>query len=165
MVATLAKTIKPKKLRVDKIRLNLLNELRKEGRVIAAEFRKTTAAWEGEKPDFEILVSLAGNDAVVIVGPTGSDKAVNKWVWGDKGTKPHKIRAKNKPRLVFKAGYSPKTKVGTLASFPGGSFGPTVSKFEVQHPGTEARGWSELVMKRGRKRFQQNIVKAARIVY
>lgn len=165
MVVELVKVIKPRKLQVDKVRQNILKTLQAEGRGIAREFDKTTATWQGERPKFEVLIGLTGNDATVVVGPSGSDKAVNKWVWLDKGTKPHLIRARNKPRLVFKAGYSPKTKVGAFTSFPGGSYGPTVATFQVQHPGTEARGWSKLIVKQRQKRFKQNLAKAAQVIY
>ncbi len=166
MVAQLSKAIKPKKLNVAKVRQNLLNALRKEGNIIAKELRKTTATWEGEKPKFEVLIGIERppGSVTVLVGPTGTDKAVNKWVWNDEGTRPHIIRAKNVPRLIFKTGFSAKTKPGFFGSFPGGSFGPTVSKFQVNHPGTKARGWSELIVKRRRKRFTQAMIKAARVV-
>ena len=163
MVAELYKPLSPKKLRTDKVRLNILNTLRAEGKIIADEFKKTTASWKGEKPKFEVLIGLTSKDATVVVGPTGTDKAVLKWVWLDEGTKPHKIRAKRKPNLVFQSGYSPKTKVGFFGSFPGGSFGPIVSKFEVPHPGTKGRGWSVLIVKSRRKRFVQALIEAARV--
>ena len=136
MVAQLSKAIKPKKLNVPKVRQNLLNALRKEGNVIAKELRKTTATWKGEKPKFEVLIGIERppGSVTVLVGPTGTDLAVKKWVWANDGTRPHIIRAKNVPRLIFKTGFSAKTKPGFFGSFPGGSFGPTVSKFQVNHP-------------------------------
>ncbi len=166
MVAELSKPIKPKRLNTAKVRQNLLNALRKEGKIIAKEFDKTTASWKGEKPKFEVLIGVERppGSVTVLVGPTGTEKAVLKWVWNDQGTRPHVIRAKNVPRLIFKTGYSAKTKPGFFGSFPGGSFGPTVSKFQVNHPGTEARGWSELIVKRRRKKFTQAMIKAARVV-
>jgi hypothetical protein len=163
MVAELYKPLSPKKLNTPKIRQNILKTLEAEGKAIADEFKKTTASWKGEKPKFEVLVDISGKDASILVGPTGTDKAVNKWVWLDEGTKPHKIRAKRKPNLVFQSGYSPKTKVGFFGSFPGGSFGPFVSKFEVPHPGTKARGWSVLAIRKRKKRFVQALIEAAKI--
>ncbi len=163
MVAELVKPIKPKKLAIDEIRLNVLNALREEGRIIAKEFEKTTQTWKGAKPKFEVLIGLTGKDATVVVGPTGSDKAVLKWVWIDQGTKPHKIRAKNVPLLKFRSGFSPKTLPNKIASFPSGSFGPFVSKKEVNHPGTEPRNFTKIVVKRRRKKFVDSMIKAARI--
>lgn len=167
MVAELSKAIKPKKLNVAKVRQNLLNALRKEGNIIAKELRKTTATWKGEKPKFEVLIGVERppGSVTVLVGPTGTDLAVNKWVWLDEGTrKNYPIEAKRAPRLIFQSGYSPATKPGFFGSFPSGSFGPIVSKKKVIHPGIEARGWSVLIVKRRRKRFTQAMIKAARVV-
>lgn len=172
MVAELVKGIKPKKLNVDKIRQEILDQLRLEGAAIKKEFDKTIVTWQGAKPKFEVLIGLTGKDATVVVGPTGSNKAVLKWIWIDEGTKPHKIKAKNipkpkpgkrvrtKPMLIFREGFSPKTLPGKLASFPSGSFGPWVSKEEVQHPGTEPRNFTKLAVRRRRKKFINNITKA-----
>jgi hypothetical protein len=166
MVVELSKNIKPKKLNVDKIRQNILNALRREGKIIARELDKTTATWQGEKPKFEVLIGLTRppGSATLIVGPTGSDKAVNKWVWTDQGTRPHIIRPKRAKKLVFKSGFSPKTKPKTIASFPGGTFGDTVFAKKVNHPGTEPRLFSETVIKRRRKKFTQSMIQAARVV-
>lgn len=163
MVAELVKGIKPKKLAVDQVRLNILNALREEGRIIAKEFDKTTRTWKGVKPKFEVLIGLTGKDATVVVGPTGSDKAVLKWVWIDEGTKPHKIKAKNVPLLKFRSGFSSKTFPNRIASFLGGSFGPFVSKKEVNHPGTEPRNFTKIVVKRRRKKFINSMIKAAQV--
>jgi len=163
MVAELVKGIKPKKLVVDQVRQNILNALREEGRIIAKEFDKTTRTWKGAKPKFEILIGLTSKDATVVVGPTGSDKAILKWVWIDEGTRPHKIKAKNVPLLKFRSGFSPKTFPNRIASFPGGSFGSFVSKKEVNHPGTEPRNLTKTVVKRRRKPFLNNIIKAAQV--
>lgn len=170
MVTELSKAIKPKKLNVAKVRQNLLNALRKEGKVIAKEFDKTTASWKGEKPKFEVLIGIERppGSVTVVVGPGGSDKAILKWVWADEGTKKHKIPSDKNlataKTLRFREGYSPATKPGFFGSFPSGSFGPTVSKKQVNHPGTKARGWSVLIVKRRRKRFTQAMIKAARVV-
>jgi hypothetical protein len=164
MVALLVKGIKPKKLQIDKIRRNLLDALETEGRLIAREFDKTTASWSGEKPRFEVETNLSSRDAEVLVGPTGADKAVDKWVWLDQGTRPHVIRPVNAKRLAFRANYRPKTRVGVFGSAGGGSSGPRVFAKSVQHPGTEARNWSEDIVKRRRKPFTRNMIAAAKVV-
>jgi hypothetical protein len=164
MVAELYKPLSPKKLNTPKIRQAIIKVLEAEGKAIASEFQKTTSSWQGEKPRFEVLADISGRDATVLVGPTGTDKAVNKWVWLDKGTrKNYPITAKRKPRLVFQSGYSAKTKVGSFGSFPGGSFGPIVSKVKIIHPGIKAREWSILIVQRRRKRFVQALIEAARV--
>ncbi len=169
MVAELGKGIKPKKLAIDEVRQNILNALRAEGIIIKREFEKTTRTWKGVKPKFEVLIGLTGKDATVVVGPTGSDKAVLKWVWIDEGTRPHKIpkspktNADAKPFLIFRSGFSPKTLPNRIASFPSGSFGPFVSKRQVDHPGTEPRNFTKIVVKRRRKKFINSMIEAAKV--
>ncbi len=176
MVAQLAKGIKPAKLRVDKVRLNLLNALRAEGKVVKTELEKTTATWKGEKPTFKLLISLQGGNAVVLIGPGGSTKGAQKWVWLDEGTPRHPIVAKNPriskrtkkplpPMLVFRhgSGFTAKTKVGSFSSGSGSNTGNFVQKKKVIHPGIKARGWSVDIVKRRKKPFTNAMIKAARV--
>lgn len=165
MVAQLAKSLKPKKLSVSKVRLKILNELRKEGRAVKKEFEKTTATWKGAKPTFEIAIGLTGKDAIVLIGPAGDPEGAQKWVWLNDGTKPHVIKAKNVPNLIFRhgSGFKPKTKVKTFSSGPGANTGPIVSKKQVKHPGIEARDWTGEIVKKRKKKFNQALIKAAQI--
>ena len=162
MVVQLVKSIKPKKLKIKATRDNILAELQREGKEIEKLMDKTVATWQGETPKFESLVDVSGKDATVIVGPTGSDKAVNKWVWADQGTKAHVIRAKNKPRLLFRTGFTPKTKPNIISSFRGSKSGPWTSPVQVNHPGTVPRNFSKTIVSRRRKKFISRIVIAAR---
>ena len=114
MVAQLVKGLKPKKLKIDKVRLNILNALRAEGKAVKKELDKTTTTWKGAKPTFEIAIGLTGADAIVLIGPAGNKKGAQKWGWLDDGTKKnYPIVAKNAPFLVFRdgRGFTPKTKV------------------------------------------------------
>ena len=165
MVAELTKNIKPKKLKVDQIRLNILNELRKEGRRAVKEFEKTTATWKGDKPDFKFLIGLTKEAATVVVGPAGSGKGAQKWVWLDEGTKPHTIEAKNVPNLIFRdgRGFKPKTSVGKFSSVPGSNTGQFRKKKKVNHPGIDARGWSVIYVKRRQKPFGTILIKVAKV--
>ena len=163
MVAQLAKGIKPQKLRVDKVRLNLLNALRAEGKVVKNEFEKTVRTWKGEKPTFKILISLAGGNAVVLVGPGGSTEGAQKWVWLDEGTKAHIIQARNVPNLVFRTRFTPKTKVRTFSSRSGSIKPPWRATPKVNHPGIEARQWTVEIVKRRKKPFTKSMIKAARV--
>jgi hypothetical protein len=163
MVAQLVKGLKPKKLKIDKVRLRILNALRAEGKEIKKEFEKTVATWKGAKPTFEIAIGLTGQDAIVLVGPAGNREGAQKWGWLDGGTEAHVIRAKNAPNLVFQTGFTPKTKVQTFSSGTGSSSPPWRSVKQVQHPGIEAREWSITIVKRRKKPFTKRILKAARI--
>jgi hypothetical protein len=165
VVAQLVKGLKPKKLKVKQVRLNILNVLRTEGQIVKKELDKTTATWKGAKPTFEIAIGLTGTDAIVLIGPAGNQEGAQKWVWLDEGTKAHIIRAKNVPNLIFRdgRGFTPKTKVKTFSSGPGANTGPWVKKKQVTHPGIDARQWSVEIVKRRKKRFTRSILKAARV--
>lgn len=156
------KAIKPKKLKVDAIRLEILNALRAEGRDQKKELKKTVTGWRGEKPDFESLIGLERppGGASVLTGPTGSTKAVNKWVWTDQGTKPHIIRARRVPRLRFQTGYVPSTTPGKFTSRRSRRFGPVVRPRAVRHPGTKARNWTTILQKRRRRPFTKRMIRA-----
>jgi hypothetical protein len=166
MVAQLVKGLKPAKLRVNQVRLNILNALRKEGKIVKRELEKTTATWKGAKPTFEIAIGLTGQDAIVLIGPGGNPEGAQKWVWLDEGTKKnYPIVAKNAPFLVFRdgRGFKPKTKVKTFASGPGANTGAIVSKKKVTHPGIDAREWSIEIVKRRKKPFTKSTLKAASV--
>lgn len=178
MVAQLVKGLKPKKLKIKQVRLNILNVLRAEGKIVKKELEKTTATWEGDKPTFEIAIGLTGQDAIVLIGPGGNQKGAQKWVWLDQGTKPHQIKAKNPriikrdgktiimpPMLTFRdgRGFRSKTKVKTFASRKGANTGSWVNKKEVKHPGNEAREWSITIVKQRKKPFTKAIIEAAQI--
>jgi len=153
------KAIKPKPLRVDAIRLELLNELRKEGREQQKELKKTVATWRN-KPNFESLVGLerkAGGSAIVVTGPTGNDAAVNHWVWTDQGTRPHTIQARRAPTLKFRTGFVAKTRPRRFTSRRGRRFGLWRSPVSVRHPGTKPREWTKLLAKKRKRPFDQRM--------
>lgn len=166
MVAQLVKGLKPKKLKVKQVRLNILNTLRAEGRIVKKELDKTIATWKGSKPTFEIAIGLTGQDAIVLIGPAGNLKGVKKWVRLNEGTeKNYPITAKNAPFLVFRdgRGFKAKTKVKSFSSGPGANTGAIIRKKQVIHSGIEARQWSIEIVKRRKKRFAKAILKAARV--
>jgi hypothetical protein len=165
MVAQLAVGLKPKALKIKEVRLRILNELRKEARTVKKEFEKTTATWKGAKPTFEIAIGLTGKDATVVIGPAGNQKGIDKWIWLNDGTKPHPIAAKNVPNLIFRdgRGFKPKTKVKTFSSGPGANVGKWIKKPAVKHPGIEARDWTGEIVRKRRKPFTKNMIKAAEV--
>lgn len=164
MAAQLSKPIKPRRIKVDQVRLNLLNAMRSEARAVKRELEKTTATWKGSKPTFKFLISLKGGDAVILIGPGGNIKGTQKWVWLDEGTEEHPIEAKNAPFLVFRdgRGFTPKTKVRQFSSGVGASTGAFVSKKEVTHPGIDAREWSIEIVKLRKNKFSKSMIKAAK---
>ncbi len=151
------KVIKPGRLKVDKIRLEMLNENRKQGRYIKKQYEKTVETWE-HKPKFEVLIGLSSTEATVLVG---TDDEIYGYV--DEGTRPHPIvpKASNPhQRLFFQEGYVAKTQPGVLGSQAGGKFGTLVVAKAVQHPGTKARGFTQMIQDKTRKRYQRDMLKA-----
>lgn len=68
--------------------------------------------------------------------------------WVNRGTKPHIIEARNAPLLRFTGPYHAKTKPNVIASYNGGRGRVWVSKRLVHHPGTEARNFTDIIMRR-----------------
>jgi len=163
MVAQLVKGLKPKKLKIKQVRLNILNVLRAEGKAVKKELDKTITTWKGAKPTLEIAIGLTGKDAIVLIGPGGNKEGAQKWGWLDEGTDAHIIRAKNAPNLVFQTKFTPKTKVKSFSSSAGSLAPPWRSVKQVQHPGIKPRQWSLEIVKRRKKRFTKSILKAARV--
>lgn len=159
-----AKQIKASKLKLDPVRLEVLNALRAEGREIRKELQRTTQTWEGAKPTFEIAIGLTQDEASVLVGPGGDRQGAQKWVWLNEGTEgPYKIEPRGNYPLRFPnpGTFSSKTLPGTLDSRAGSPGGPgVVYARSVEHPGIEARNWTEMVAKRRRRRFTRRMIKA-----
>lgn len=161
MAVELVKAIKPRKINTKTIQRRLQNALNKEAKIVKREYEKTVATWD-DPPRFEALTDISGNDVSILVGPTGTELQVKKFVWTDQGTKPHVIKAKNAPALIFQSGYSPKTLPNKIASYPAGHFGEFVRVQSVNHPGTEPRNFTRIIVQRRRKPFTQAMIQAAK---
>jgi len=102
------------------------------------------ANWRN-KPKFNTRKTIKPDKIFMTVFPTGENKKI--WIFVDKGTKPHVIKAKNVPTLKFRTGYQPKTLARPARTVPGGgkSTGPFISKVQVNHPGSEARNFTKQI--------------------
>jgi len=118
------------------------------------EFKKRVANWK-HKPDFKARKHIETDRIYVYVYPAGEHK--NLWIWTDKGTPAHKIRAKNAPSLSFMLGFWPKTNVGGQYGHPGGSSPPAVFAQEVDHPGTAPRRFTENIAKEQKKWYSRTM--------
>ena len=94
----------------------------------------------------------------------GTRKAMQIWNWLNLGTRPHKIKAKNAPRLAFRWGgpgsYKPKTTPGGRRlkfGGPGTSSGPLVRPLEVDHPGNEPRDFDGYIQRKIATKFKSAI--------
>lgn len=102
-------------------------------------FQNTTRTWT-QQPTFEPTQTAMG--WAVKVTPE------YPYAWVNAGTRPHVIEAKHAILLRFTGPYHAKTKVNVIGSYKGGRGRVWVSKKRVNHPGTEARNFSDIIMRR-----------------
>lgn len=131
------------------------SELRATGQELKTSHDKVVREWT-HRPSFKAQYSTHAAIQSVKITPQGIHK--NLWIWVDRGTKPHVIRAVNAPFLKFQSGYSARTAVGAKsAQGTGQRFGSWVQKTEVNHPGTEARDFSKTFMDELSPSFEDRI--------
>lgn len=138
------KAIKPATFHSDRMRLEMLNELRKVGTEIKADFAETCETWK-HKPKFTVKPSLAGKVPSITVSTTDE---IYRWV--DEGTQgDYPIVAgyytgkSDKRALAYQAIFRPKTRRGRRTALAGGYSGDWVVRKSVIHPGIEAREFSK----------------------
>lgn len=124
--------------------------LRRTARRVEGDYKRTTDTWK-KRPDFDTIL----NEYEAIIG---TDNII--YIYVERGTRPHPIRAVRAPRLIFNTQFAPKTQPGQLKSSPGFSGPPVASKLEVQHPGTEARDFTKVIAKKTQPQFQRDLEKA-----
>jgi len=154
------KGIKPAKLKVGRVRLEILNALRREGTTHKKELRKTVATWRGDKPKFESLVGLdhPPGAATVVTGPTGNTKGVQKWVWLNDGTRirwalmSRDWRSKTKVRSFRSGAGAGRVVLAGRRAMTARGIGP--------RPGIEAREWTKTLSQRRRKPFTRRMIQA-----
>lgn len=100
------------------------------------DYKTTTATWS-HKPGFTIEAP-SDNERLV-----GTDDTIYGYVEG--GTRPHVITAKAGGVLAFGPGAKAKTRPRVIGSGGGSKGGATVFRPRVNHPGTDARDFSEVI--------------------
>lgn len=152
-MAILVKAIKPGRLRQDRLRLELLNAVRRVGREVKSDFEATTATWK-HQVKFEMVISLQGGPTVLV----GTDDPIYRYV--DEGTRPHLIFAKNAKSLAFPSAYTAKTTPRVIGSRAGGGSGEKVFRPYVEHPGTEARQLDQTIREKWEPKFKRAMEQA-----
>ena len=168
MPAIVYKSIKPSRLKEDALRLELLNEMRKVGTQMKADFEKTTKTWKN-KPKFEIMVSLTQPGPTLLVFTENEIYGyVSKGTGIYAGGQPYEIWAgiytgkSNKKALAFSGSFSPKTRPGVIGSSGGSSGGKKVVRPYVVHPGIKPRGFEEAIQKKWKPKFKREMEAAMR---
>lgn len=114
------------------------------------DFEKTTASW---RHDVDFTISAM---------PDGYEVSTDDDIYGyvDSGTKAHDIAPKRGKRLRFRVGGTPKTQPGTLGSTSGSRGGTVVLARKVRHPGTKARKFAEMIVKKHEKQLSVRLDRA-----
>ena len=124
-------------------------------RLLEQDLDSFTRDWASQ-PFFEIRRETTRDDFTISVS---TDDPVFNWV--DRGTRPHYISARNDDRpLRFSQEYAAATQPGSLRSQRPEYSGGKVSKFIVYHPGIEARGFSEELVRERERDFQRLMLEA-----
>lgn len=113
-------------------------------------FQNTVATWEHDV-QFQVVETPRGHTVQT------QDQI---YAYVDKGTRAHEIAAKRAPLLRFTGPYQPKTKVNVISSFNGGRGTIWTSKLSVHHPGTLARNFSQIILKRIQAKAANRVRKA-----
>lgn len=125
------------------------------GAELQNQHKRVVRSWH-HKPGFRVQRYNSPTVYSVKIVPTGRYARI--WYYVDRGTKAHTIKAKNAPFLKFQTGYSART--APVAKFNKGTgqrFGSWAQKTEVQHPGTEARKFTETFLKELQPPFPDRI--------
>lgn len=131
------KTIIPKQLLFKPRELSraIDNALTGSAKAVKVDFQVTTQTWV-TKPDF-VIEDSPGKRTI------STDNEIYGYV--NDGTRPHIIAAKNAKQLVFGVPYGAKTAPKVIGSTAGRRGKTIVRKKTVQHPGTEARAFDEVI--------------------
>lgn len=140
MTVVVFKEIKPKRLKDEALRKELLKGIEKTGKDIKSDYEKTTKTWQ-HKPTFIIESSLDPKGPEVLVG---TDDEIYGYV--DRGTS---VR-----RALMTNDFSPKTKKGVIGSSSGRGGVVYVDK-RLSLPGIEARDFSKTIEKKHQPRFKR----------
>ena len=147
---------------VDKqCRIEMRNGLQEIGEEWRAHYLRVVQQWSN-KPQFTSRVRVPEKNTITLYVFAEGENAL---IWGyvDKGTKPHIIRSKGDYPLRFRGGYSARTQpVAQYNQGDGRAHGQWVSKYQVNHPGNEARKFGEDAEKKIRPKFDRVLNNAIR---
>ncbi|TXH48261.1 MAG: hypothetical protein E6Q97_25090 [Desulfurellales bacterium] len=152
-------------IRTDKrLRAELAGALETTGGKLKRMHEDVVRGWE-HQPRFLVETRLTTTLLSATVKPDmRRRREALIWIYVNYGTKPHVIRPR-KPggKLKFQTGYSAKTAPGAAYNVGDGKArGDWVQKDSVNHPGTEARGFTGTFTKQVKPEFDRNVENAIR---
>jgi len=125
--------------------------------MLLKQFYEVVKNWT-HKVIFKARKFIRSNKIWIDIFPSGENADI--WKWVSRGTRAHKIRAKNAPLLAFMWGgagsYKAKTRPGGGFGGPGVVMGGTMHfAKEVDHPGNEGRKFEEDIAKTQKPEFSR----------
>jgi hypothetical protein len=154
-------------LRIKDARREMVNMVNDHAKTLKTEFEDVVSDWSKEnRPAFKIETKVGNEEIRATVRPVVRGKGWLIFKWTDLGTRAHPIDPKpsnRRGRLIFQAGYSPKTlPIARAHVGDGQAHGDWTSPEHVDHPGTQARKFSETIQKRTYPNFRKSIENAFR---
>lgn len=148
------KAVKPSKLKNEAIYKAMEAEAKLAANDLELEFMLTTATWKHDVK-FEKLIQVGPASVEILVD---TDDEIYRYV--NEGTRAHRIEPKNATVLAFPSLFRPKSEPGKQTSSTGFIGGPTVFSRGVDHPGTKARRFDKVIMKRFNPKFKKRMEQA-----
>lgn len=165
-MAVLFRTVRTRRaaiLQLNKIALTEINNVldTKVKPALVKSHERIVSNWKN-KPGFAARKTIKPNLITVSVFPTGPNKKI--WIFVDRGTRPHIIKAKGGGVLRFQTGYQPKTLPSPARTVSGGgrSTGPFRAAKQVNHPGSKARNFSKIIAEDIKPGFKREVENAFR---
>lgn len=137
--------------------------LMENAQAIRVDYRVTVRTWSN-KPVFKL--KRGGKSSEKWIDIYTEDEIYGYVSGGTKGPyliqpRPERLaETRGHARLVFEANYKAKTKVRSISSREGGSFGPVVAPPAVMHPGIEAREFPEVIGEKWDEEWPRNLQRA-----
>lgn len=158
-MAVVFKAIKPSRFDDKKFKEDMRHAVEREGRKILKDYENIVKTWK-HKPEFKVSTSVTAKTGGVLLEVWTDSKTEEGLIFKfvDEGTKPHEIRPKGPGYpLRFASAFQPKTKPRTLSSSAGKTGPRDTRAWVVQHPGTEAREYTDEIEKKWQKPFAKDM--------
>ena len=124
---------------------------------LRALFRQTVFGWS-VKPDFGWSQTKTSGEISINVYPRGEGADI--WNLVNKGSPPHRIPKTGFARMVYRPGYKAATKPGSLQSGRKYRSGKPRVSYSIDHPGFEARNFTELIAEKYASDFAMDMQEA-----
>jgi len=162
MAGISAKLIKPKPLKRGVMTANMKAAAEKASIDMAKDMTKVTSGWSDGGLKFVGTVKSKRDSYLISAIPANpKSKRAQIWVFLDEGTglwgpkrAKYPIEPKKKGgKLRFASGYKAGSKPNTVTTSSSASFGDTVYREKVMHPGIQPRNWTKLRLAKWKKKI------------